>query len=291
MATGAFFFSVMAALVKLAGATLPVMEVVVVRSAVTAGLSWLGARKRRSPLLGKEPRLLFLRGVFGFVSLSCFYIALVLLPLADAMVIQFTNPVFTALIAMLLLGEALKGRDLLLTLGSLSGVILVARPSFLFGSAGAAALDPLAVGIALCGAVFSATAYVLVRRLRAEEPMVVIFWFGWVSVLFSIPFLLFSGPRWPTGAEWLVLVGVGVSTHMGQVFLTRGLALEAAGRATAIGYLQILFAMVWGFLLFDDLPDGPTLAGAAIIIGCTLLLTRSRRTPGAVPAGGGGGRS
>lgn len=286
MAAGALSFSVMAALVKLAGRTLPTMEVVVARSVVTGGLSWLALARTGIPLIGKEPRLLFLRGVLGFISLTCFYYAVVHLPLADATVIQYTNPVFTALIAAAFLGEALRRKEVALTLGSLVGVVLVTRPSFLFGGGGAA-LAPLGVTAALFGAVFSASAYVTVRRLRREEPMVVVFWFGAVSLVLALPFLALGETRLPQGWEWLLLAGVGVSTHLGQVFLTRGLMLEPAGRATAVGYLQILFAAVWGILLFGERPDLATAFGALVIVGCTWMLARSRATPPAVAPGGG----
>jgi len=286
MAMGALSFSLMAALVKLAGQTLPTMEVVLARSLVTGGISYAVLARKEIPLLGKEPRLLVARGVLGFFALSCFYYAVVHLPLADATVIQYTNPIFTALIAVVTLGEALRRGEIALTVSSLLGVLLVARPSFLFGG-NTSSLDSLGVTAALCGALFSASAYVMVRRLREEEPMVVVFWFGLISILLSLPFVAHGFTRLPVGWEWLILLGVGLSTHFGQVFLTRGLQLEPAGRATAVGYLQILFAAIWGLLVFGERPDAWTGAGAAVIVLCTWLLTRTRAvTPTVAPGGG-----
>lgn len=287
MAAGAFSFSVMAALVKLVGGSLPVMEVVVARSLVTGGLAGLDLARRRVSPIGREPGLLALRGLLGFLALGCFYYAVVHLPLADATVIQYTNPAFTAVIAALVLGESFRRRDGLLMLGSLAGVLLVARPSFLFPGGAGSGLPALGVGVALAGAVFSASAYVTVRRLRGEEPMVVVFWFGAVSLLLSLPFLLAGDVRLPTGWEWPLLLGVGISTHMGQVFLTRGLALEPAGRATMVGYLQIPFAAAWGALLFGERPGFGTGVGGLLIVFCTGLLARSRGAPPAVAPGGG----
>jgi drug/metabolite transporter (DMT)-like permease len=83
----------------------------------------------------------------------------------------------------------------------------------------------------------------------------------------------------PRGVDWVVLAGVGVSTFFGQLFLTLGLQRERAGRATTAGYLQIVFATLWGALVFSDLPGPMTLLGAAIIVGCTLLLARLREVP------------
>jgi drug/metabolite transporter (DMT)-like permease len=83
----------------------------------------------------------------------------------------------------------------------------------------------------------------------------------------------------PHGAEWAVLAGVGISTFFGQLFLTLGLQRERAGRATTAGYLQVVFATLWGALVFGQVPGPVTLLGAAIIVGCTLLLARLREAP------------
>lgn len=271
MAAGALFFSAMAALAKVAGRAVPLFEIVLARSVVVAILSGTVLWKDGTPLRGKEPRLLLTRAVLGFGALTCFYYAVVHLPLADATVIHFMNPVFTALAAVVILGEHLGALETLLVAGSLGGVVMVARPSFLFGAE--ASLDPFAVGIGLLGSVLAAGAYVTVRRLRGEAPMLIVFWFATVSTALAIPLVL-RNPVAPSWEMLVVLLGVGVTTHLGQVLITWGFRLERAGRASAIGYLQIVFAAGWGWLLFREVPDGWTWAGAALIVGCTVLLTR-----------------
>jgi len=285
MAAGALAFSVMSLLVKVAGQTLPTMEIVWVRGAVTLGLSWVALRRRSEPLWGREPGLLVLRGVLGFIALTAFYFAVVRLPLAEVTVIHYTNPVFTALAAALFLSERIRLVEVLLAFLSLAGVALVARPRFLFGGE-LPALDPLGAAAALAGAVFSAFAYVTVRRAsRRNDPLVIVWYFAVVTTLGSLPF---AAPvwRWPTAAEWGVLLGVGLATQAGQVAITRGLELERAGRAMTVGYLQIVFAAVWGALFFGELPDRWSVAGGLVIVGSTFLLTRTRGTdPGGRGAG------
>jgi drug/metabolite transporter (DMT)-like permease len=282
MAAGAFFFSLMSLLVKVAGARLPTMEVVLVRSVVTLALtSALLWRARMSPW-GRERKLLLLRGALGFVALSCFYYAVIHLPLADATVIQYTNPVFTALFAALVLSERIGPREVLLALGSLAGVVVMTRPALLFGGAGAA-LPPLAVAIALGGAVFSAAAYTTVRRLgRSEHHLVIVFYFALVSTVGAAPFTAVDFVL-PVGWEWLLLLGIGVTTQLGQVFLTLGLREERAGKAMAVGYLQIVFAAAWGWVILTEIPDRWTAAGALVIVGCTWLLARLRPRLPATP--------
>ena len=272
MAAGALSFSVMSLLVKVAGQRLPSQEVVMVRAVITLALSAWAVRSARVSPWGMRRGLLVLRGVVGFLALSAFYHSIVHLPLADATVIQYTNPVFAALLAVPFLGERLRAREVASVLVSLAGVALVMRPAFLFGEA--AMLDPVTVGIGLFGAVCSGTAYVAVRRLGAtEHPSVIVFYFALVSVLGSVPTAL-PDAVWPTPGEWLVLLGIGVSTQIGQVAITHGLRLERAGRATATAYLQIVFAALWGILFFAELPDWGTFAGAALIVASTLALAR-----------------
>lgn len=286
MAAAAFFFSLMSLFVKGVGQRLPTQEVVLGRGAVTLALSWMALRRVRVLARGERRGLLLLRGLFGFAALSCFYYALIHLPLADATVIQYTNPVFTAVIAAVVLAEGMGALELLCLAASLAGVVLIARPTFLFGNG--ASLDPVAVGVGLGGAALSAAAYVTVRRLGAtEHPYVIVFWFAVVTVVGSVP-LTVPAWLWPTPVEWAGLAAVGVTTQIAQVYMTRGLQLERAGRATAVGYLQIVFAGIWGALFFAEVPDALGLGGAAGIVASTFVLARRRRETRLATGGGTG---
>ena len=283
MAYSAFWFSVMSLFVKLAGRRLPSMEIVFVRAVVTLALSWLLLRRARLSPWGGRHGLLAVRGIVGFLSLTCFYFGIVHLPLAEATLIQYTNPVFAAILAAVLLHERLSARHALGVAASLAGVVLVTRPAFLFGAL-AAPLDVRYAGIAFLGAIFSALVYVIVRMLRdTDHPLVVVFWFPLLTVPLALPFAARDW-LWPTPAEWLVLLGVGASTQVAQVYMTRGLQLEPAGRATAVGYLQVAFAAAWGILIFGDRPTGWTIAGAAVIVASTLWIGADRGRPVTAPA-------
>lgn len=282
MAASAFFFSLMYLLVKVAGRRLPSQEVVLARAVITAALSYAALRGAGVAALGTKRKLLLLRGVLGFVALSCTYYAAVHLPLAEATVIQYTNPIFTALGAAWLLRERMGGREAACVVGSLVGVVLVAQPSLLFGSG--ARLDPFAAAVALVGALLSASAYVVVRKIgEAEHPLVIVYYLALVSAVGSLPVLATSAV-WPRPWEWLLLLGVGLTTQAAQVYMTRGLQLERAGRATSIGYLQIVLAALWGIVFFGEIPDRWSVAGASLIIGSTLALSRSERPEAAAPA-------
>ena len=273
MSVAALSFSLMSLLVKLAGRRLPVQEIVLARALISFFVTWAYLKRRGLRPWGRRRGLLVLRGALGFGALLCFFYSVVHLPLADATVIQYTNPVFAALVAALLRDERVRPRDGACIAASLAGVLLVAQPALVFG-AGAAELDPVAVAGALLGAVLSAGAYVTERALTAtEEPLVIVFYFAVVSVLGSAP-LAAVNPVWPTGNEWLLLVAIGIATQLGQVHLTKGLRVEPAGRALGMGYLQIVFAAAWGVLFFSEIPGGLSLAGFLLIVSATTLLAR-----------------
>jgi len=262
MVGAAFFFSLMSLFVKLVGQRLPSQEIVLVRSILTLIYSYVAVRWAQASLWGEHRSLLFLRGVLGFGGLSCFYFALTKLPLADATVIFYSNPVLTALFAALFLDERLG-----------SGEILGALLRFGADSSG---LNLLYVGVALLGAICAAAAYVVVRKLReTEHPLVVVFYFPLVSTIGSVPTAGFTNMEWPTPYEWVLLIGgVALTAQIAQVLLTNGLHNERAGRAMAITYLQIVFAATWGMLFFREFPDLLSVLGALLVVGGTIIVAR-----------------
>ncbi len=273
MVAAAFFFSLMSLFVKLAGQRLPAVEIVFFRSVVMLVISTILVRHARIPVWGTNRRLLVLRGSLGFCALLCFFYAVTKLPLADVTVIHFTNPVFTALLASLLLSESMSRREVAGLALCLVGVAFVARPSFLFGQ-WAGDLDLTVVAIAMVASVFSAGAYTTIRKLRATEHLlVIVFYFSLVSAVASVPLTLKSF-LWPTPSEWGLLLSVGVLTQTAQLFLTRGLMRERAGRAMSVSYVQVLFAALWGFLFFGNRPTLLTAAGALLVLAGTIAVAR-----------------
>jgi drug/metabolite transporter (DMT)-like permease len=275
MLASALSFSLMGVCVKQVGGRIPAAEVVLVRALMNVLFSWLLLRRAGVSPWGQRRGLLIVRGAIGSVALLCVYIALTELPLASATVLQYTYPTFTALLAWLMLGERIGRRVLLAVLLGWSGVLLVARPAELLGPAlglarGASLAGP-AVLIAVAGAFCTALAYVSVRSLaRSEHPLVIVFYFPLVALPLSLPLVLLN-PVLPTPLELLWLLGVGVFTQLGQVFLTSSLVALPAARATAISYVQVAFAGLWGWLLFGEALDGWTVAGAALVLAATLI--------------------
>lgn len=275
MAQSALWFAVMSLLVKLAGATLPTLQIVFVRGCITLLLAIGSVWHAGISPFGARTRLLLLRGLIGSSALLCFYSAVVHLPLAEATVIHQTAPLFTALFAAWLLRERLDGRVLVSIFVCLVGVALIAKPQWATAAASTGStVSWVFTGLALLGAILSALAYVTVRQLgRSEHALVVVLYFPIVTVPLTAPFAL-PVWVWPDAKEWLLLLGIGASTQIAQVALTRGLALQAAGRATAVGYLQVVFATIFGVLVFGTWPDGWSWAGTLLILGSLVASAR-----------------
>ncbi len=279
MMLAALCFSLMTACAKLIGHRIPPAQIVLVRTVFSLGVTYWLLRGRGLPVLGQHRFLLFARGVFGFVALMCLFFALPRLPLAEATLLQYLNPVFVAVLAVPLLGEKLARQGVAALVVCVAGLLLVVQPAVGFGRAGGS-LDPVAVGVALAGAFFSSLAYLTIRRLAGREaPLTVVFYLPLVS-LPAAALLTLHAPVWPTGREWGLLLAIALLTQIAQVALTKGLSLEPASRATTVGYLQVVFAALWGALLFGQFPDALALGGAAFILAGVVMVTRSSKKKG-----------
>ncbi len=265
LVAAAALFSVMSLLVKKAGEELPSQMIVMGRAVVTLVMSYAWIRAAGLSARGNAHGWLIVRGVFGFLGLMCFFYAVTHLPLAEATVLHFLNPIFTVIIAAVVLKEGVGAVLLVGLLLGLCGTALVLQPT-------TTVLDHTGVLAALGGAIASAFAYVTVRHLRGtDDPLVVVFWFSIVAVPAAIPFVV-PVFEWPTPRGWVLLAAVGVVTQLGQVCITRGLSKVEAGPATTIGYLQIAFAALWGVLVFGEPLAPTTLLGAGLVFAGTAIV-------------------
>jgi drug/metabolite transporter (DMT)-like permease len=265
MAVGAFWFSVMSVLVKLAGQRLPSMEIVFFRGILTLAMSYaIVKRLGITPVLGNNLRLLLQRGILGAAALACFLFSLTHLPLAEATLIQYMNPVFAILVAHWWFGERMGRGEWFALVAALIGVVLITRPAFLFGGV-ASGIHPGHALIALMGGAFSGSAYATIRQMPKERPEVVVLYLPLMSVPMSIPFIA-SNWHAPTWEEWLLLIGIGLATQLAQTSMTKGLQIEKTARATMVGYVQIIFAGAWGALLFNEAITLWTVVGAVIVL-------------------------
>ena len=261
----ALSFALMAALVKEAGQLgIPQLQIIFVRAVISVVLSLADIRRARVHPLGHRRVLLLGRGVSGFLALTGVFYALIHLSMAQATVLHYLHPVFTALLAFLFLAERPTTATLACIVLSLLGLVCIVSPYWWEPGNTAAPVLPVLVGLA--GAFGSGVAYTLVRKLVAtEHPSVIVLYFPLVCLPGTL--LLGGGDFvWPTVTGWWVLLGVGCFTQFGQLALTKAMQLDAASRVTSLSYVQIIFAAVLGWLFFGEIPTQTTLLGGGLIL-------------------------
>ncbi len=270
MLLSALGFALMGACVKEVSRTgIPIFEIVAARALVSLVLSYADIYRKRISPWGNNPWLLISRGGAGAIALFCTYFAITTLPLAEATVLQYLHPVFTALLALIFLKEAIQ-RSTLISIGlSLLGLAIIIQPSLHLDALHA--LPPLSILAALAGAFGSAVAYVLVRRLsREEDGSVIIFYFPLITLPVALT-LLGSDFIMPNLRELVLLILVGVFTQIGQIGLTNAMKTSDASKATAYSYVQIIFSAIIGWVYFHEVPLTTTVIGSAFIVAGALV--------------------
>jgi len=279
MILSALAFSIMSLLVKVVSEYgVSILEVVAIRSIISLMISGFTLWHSGVAPFGNRKDLLFARGLSGFIALNCVFYALVHLPLAEATILQYLHPMFTAVLAIFFLNERSTSGSLICIALSFVGVIIMVQPDVIF-AASTVEFDQYAVLMGISGAFFSAIAYILVRTLnKTEEPTVIILYFPLVSLPICVV-LLWQDYVMPTGEVWLYLLAIGVATHVGQIAITKAMQTETASRATSFGYLQVVFAMILGAVFYNEVPNMGTLIGAMLIIaGAYINVTWKRGT-------------
>ncbi len=257
-------FAMMSICVKtVAGYGIPVLEIMAARALVSLLLSYLDVKRKHISVWGHNYLLLAARGTVGTLALFCVYYSVTTLPLANATVLQYTHPAFTAILALVFLGESVKRSTLICLILSFVGLVVMVRP----GASGAIlGLPLLSVMAALAGAFGSAVAYVIVRQLsQTEDSSVIIFYFPLIALPVSLV-LLGNDFVYPEFYQLILLLLVGVFTQVGQVGLTKAMALEKAGRVTSYSYIQVVFSSILGIIFFAEIPTLWTLIGGTLII-------------------------
>lgn len=243
---------------------IPLMEIVIARSLVSLVISYVDVKRKGIAMWGHNKLLLSARGVVGAAALICVYYSVTTLPLAEATVLQYLHPVFTALLAFMLLGERVQVSTMVCILFSITGLMVMVKPDLFF--AAEVELPLFSVIAALLGAFGSAVAYVIVRRLsQTEDSSVIILYFPLIALPTA---LILSGGElvMPDGYALMLLILVGIFTQIGQVGLTKAMQHEAASKATAFSYIQVILSMLLGWFAFSELPSLWTLLGGGLIV-------------------------
>lgn len=262
MLLAAFWFALMNVFVKKVS-HLPAMELVFFRCTVSSAFCFAGIYQHKVSGSGSNKKLLLLRGFFGTAALYLYFLTVQNMPLGTAVSVQYLSPIFTVIIASVLLKEKITLLQILFSLLSFAGVLFIkgfdARISLFY------------LGIGILSSVFSSFAYNMIRSLSGKEhPLVVVLHFQLMAAIIGFGFTLFNWEP-PQGSDWLYLFLVGASTQLGQMAMTRSLQKEKISKVTILTYTGIIYAIVFGYFFFGESYGLLSIFGMVMVVAGVVL--------------------
>ena len=266
-----FFFSLMTVCVKNINQRIPIYELVFFRSLLSLMITLSIIKMKNINPWGNNKLLLILRGLLGTSALVCIFYAIRNMPLSISTIIQYTYPIFISLFACIFINEKITKNIVFALIIGWLGILLILNTTQLSNIN--VEIDRLSIFIAFLGAIFTALAYVTVKKLSfTEDVYVIIEYFPLVSFIILLP-IVFNNWITPNVYELLWIIGIGLFTQLGQTFLTIGLKNLPASEASSINYLQVIFASIWGVLFFSEIININFIVGSLMVLLGTIIST------------------
>lgn len=273
-------FGIMAVMIRLASAQLHAFEIAFFRSAFGFVFALPLLIKHGPSLLQTHRLSLYVwRCVVGVGSMLCGFWAIVHLPLAEAVSITYSSPIFVTIGAVFLLGEVVRVRRWSAVVIGFIGVLLIVRP-------GGASFNVHTL-TAVAAAMMSGYVAIAIKFLsRTDKADTIVFY----TTLLWVPMTLLPALfvwEWPQGIVWVWVVLAGFLGTAGHLLWTRALKLGDASMLTPITFAQVLVVGIFGWLLFEEVLDRWTILGASIILSSNYYIARreaalARRAQGQV---------
>lgn len=262
MLAATFFFSLMNVCIKKIS-HIPAMETTFFRCLVSMSFCFAIIARDKLDWRGSNRLMLIARGLAGTTAVYTFFVTLQHIPLAPAVTMQYTSPIFTTLIAVWVLKEQVRWIQYLFFAISFAGVILIK------GFNGNISAGYLALG--LFSAFCSGIAYNLVRSLKEKEhPIVIVLHFQLVGTIIGFAGC-FLDWKTPQGMDWVYLLLTGILTQLGQTNLTKSLQSERIAITTSLNYLGILYALIFGVFFFGETYTTSIITGIVLVVSGVLL--------------------
>lgn len=238
-------------------------QLVFFRSITTCLICLSILRAKKIPVLGKQRKLLAIRGFVGVCSMAFFFLALQEIPFGSTVSLRYLSPIFAAILAVFYLKEKISPIQWLFFGMAFLGVVLLKGFDLRINTLG---LTYILLSAALSGAV-----YVLIRKIgKTEHPLVIVNYFMFIASVTGL-LLSMSHWQWPVGQEWLTLSTIGIFGFSGQLFMTKAFQIEAASKVAPMKYMEAIFALLVAWLWFDETYSYLALLGIFLILAGMLL--------------------
>lgn len=257
--------TIMAACIK-AAERIPPGEAVFFRAfcALPVIVVWLLARQElRSGLSVQSWKGHAVRAIAGSMAMGLGFFGLKLIPLPEATAIRFATPILVVIFAVLILGEVIRLFRISAVLLGLVGVTVIMWPRLTFAADETATIGAI---VTLVSAALAALAQVFVKSMAGtEKTTAIVFWFSGTASVLALCTLPF-GWVWPTGQEWLLLIGAGLIGGLGQIMLTSSYKYADASTLAPFIYSSMIWSLIIGYFVFAEVPTFLMLAGAGLVI-------------------------
>lgn len=259
-------FAVVNALVKWEVALYPVGEVAFFRSLFSLIPCFIIVLPRRGLAVFRTERVgdHIRRALSQLCSMMALFIAFKLMPLAGAIAISFTAPLFTTLLSVVLLKEKVGIHRWSALAGGFCGVLLVTHP-------GAGSFE-VGVLFALTNAVMISTVAIAIRKMAATELAETLFVYQLSLLSLFTAVLLIFGAVMPTLADGVLLAAAGLLNGVSQFWWTKALHLAPASAVAPFNYLSLVWASFIGFFVWGDVPTATLVLGSAIVVASGLYI-------------------
>jgi drug/metabolite transporter (DMT)-like permease len=276
-----FAFTLMAAIARHLGEAIPVGQIVFFRSAfafLPIVIFMLAGGHTIATLATKHPFLHARRALTGVLAMFTYFGALTYLPLADVTAISFASPLIVVALAALLLGETVRLYRWSAVAIGFVGVLIMVSPHLGTGFTQDAAA--IGIGLAVANALLVAFTMIFIRMMTGtESALAITFYFQLTCTIVSLLTLPFAWAT-PTYEQLLLLVLLGVLGGIGQLFMTNGYRFAQASTLANFDYAAMIWAILFGWLFFAELPAGAVYVGAAIVIASGLFIAWRERQLG-----------
>lgn len=237
---------------------LPTLEIVFFRAIGSCILCLLFLKRNNIPVLGNQRMLLLSRGIVGVMAMSTFFWAVQIIPFGSAISLRYLAPVFAAILAVLFLKEKVRPIQWLFFGLAFSGVVLLKGFDLRIGALG--------LGVITTSALLTGCVYIIIRKIgESEHPVVIVNYFMFIATVVG---LIGAIPNWymPQGKEWAILISMGFFGFIGQLFMTKAFQVEQASRIGPVKYMEVVFALLAGWLVFGETYSWIAFLGILMII-------------------------
>lgn len=259
---------------KLLTGELPVMQVVWARFFfifVALGPVFLRVPVRDLVRTGNL-RLQLARGFLQLPGNICFFTALAFLPLADAVAVAFSAPLFIVAFSAIYLRERVDWRNWMAVGAGMVGVLIIVRPGF--GAAHWALFLPLVTAVVF--ALFQVMTRVLARTDQSLTTLFYSNFVGLVGASLALPFV------WepPAPHLWLMMAALGLLAAVGHFLMIEAFSSAPASTLAPFTYVELIWAALIGYALFGDVPDAPVIVGSLVLVGAGIFTALQARRDG-----------